>query len=324
MYQKTRNVSHFLSQGIYGTLLVCLASAPTLAQVPGPDIPPKIPSVPKWSQRPVDQFGENVPSDIDWRQLMDPPTAPPFAPNWVVADDFISDGRPITSVRWWGSYFSTAAQPVFNQDTGMFDAVIEEGYVISFHEDIPDPDGPTGPGFSMPGALLGTYIAPEFAVYKRPTEYIGWDQHPVWEYVVDLEWTHLEHAIPGLSEPDAFLETAGTIYWISITAENGHEVFINPNDPSDWQFIPTQDPVEEEHFWGWHTSPERFNDVPVDGNIAMNGPDWIYGPWNPINTFHGEGDMAFELLTPIPEPASLGLIIAGSAVMSMARRRWDS
>ncbi|MEE9297361.1 MAG: dockerin type I domain-containing protein, partial [Phycisphaerae bacterium] len=38
--------------------------------------------------------GEDYPSDLDWRDMV---------PNQVVADDFVSDGRPITSVRWWGS-----------------------------------------------------------------------------------------------------------------------------------------------------------------------------------------------------------------------------
>ncbi len=297
------------------------APAASLAQVGVPDgigIPPKIPSVPKWSQLPENQFGENVPSDFDWRLLMDPPTAPPFAPNWVVADDFRSDGRPITSVRWWGSYFDSAAEPVLSPDIDSYVAVIEEGYVISFHEDIPaDATG----AFSRPGALLGTYVAPEFAVYKKPTGMIGWDQHPVWEYIVDLEWTHLEHAIPGLSEPDAFLETAGTIYWISIAAENGHEIFVDPAFPDVWVTSPTNDPVEEEHFWGWHTSPDRFNDVPVDGSLTMIGPQWNYGQWNPIETFHGDGDMAFELLTPIPEPAGMMLLLLGVTGIGCLRRR---
>ena len=69
-------------------------------------------TVPKWTQRPFapedvipgDDMslhqGENVPSDMDWRE----PTA---LPNWVAADDFRSDGRPILTVRWWGSISTT-------------------------------------------------------------------------------------------------------------------------------------------------------------------------------------------------------------------------
>ncbi|MEE9294680.1 MAG: DUF4215 domain-containing protein, partial [Phycisphaerae bacterium] len=38
--------------------------------------------------------GEDYPSNIDWVDR---------SPNQVAADDFVSDGRPITAVRWWGS-----------------------------------------------------------------------------------------------------------------------------------------------------------------------------------------------------------------------------
>jgi hypothetical protein len=47
----------------------------------------------KWSQPPV-TVGEDIPSNIDWVD---------GDPNIDVADDFVSDGRPITAVRWWGS-----------------------------------------------------------------------------------------------------------------------------------------------------------------------------------------------------------------------------
>ncbi|MEE9297060.1 MAG: S8 family serine peptidase [Phycisphaerae bacterium] len=47
--------------------------------------------------------GEDYPSDLDW---------PDMDPNQVVADDFVSDGRPITAVRWWGSnIFKTPPDP---------------------------------------------------------------------------------------------------------------------------------------------------------------------------------------------------------------------
>ena len=39
-------------------------------------------------------LGEDIESNIDWVDM---------EPNVVVADDFTSDGRPITGVRWWGS-----------------------------------------------------------------------------------------------------------------------------------------------------------------------------------------------------------------------------
>jgi hypothetical protein len=50
--------------------------------------------------------GEDYPSDLDWGDMY---------PNQVAADDFISDGRPITAVRWWGS-IRTKAPPNIEVD----------------------------------------------------------------------------------------------------------------------------------------------------------------------------------------------------------------
>lgn len=51
------------------------------------------PQLPKFSQLPTID-GEDIPSNIDWTD---------GGPNVVAADDFVSDGRPVTGVRWWGS-----------------------------------------------------------------------------------------------------------------------------------------------------------------------------------------------------------------------------
>ncbi|MFH1109898.1 MAG: S8 family serine peptidase, partial [Planctomycetota bacterium] len=47
-----------------------------------------------------DDTGEDTASNLD-------PTD--MSPNSVVADDFVSDGRPITAVRWWGSNLSAGS-----------------------------------------------------------------------------------------------------------------------------------------------------------------------------------------------------------------------
>lgn len=61
----------------------------------------------KFSQPPTGK-GEDIPSNIDWTD---------DDPNVVVADDFISDGRPIDSVRWWGSEIAETA-PVSSASDG--------------------------------------------------------------------------------------------------------------------------------------------------------------------------------------------------------------
>jgi hypothetical protein len=47
-----------------------------------------------------DDTGEDTASNLDRTDM---------SPNTVVADDFVSDGRPITAIRWWGSNLSLGA-----------------------------------------------------------------------------------------------------------------------------------------------------------------------------------------------------------------------
>ncbi|MCP4251538.1 MAG: hypothetical protein GY778_31255, partial [bacterium] len=51
--------------------------------------------------------------------------------NKVVADDFVSDGRPIRAVRWWGSYLD----PKYAPDYPPAAPYLVDGWIISFHHD---------------------------------------------------------------------------------------------------------------------------------------------------------------------------------------------
>ena len=78
--------------------------------------------------------------DMAFRTFVDLPLTNLLQPRAIVADDFLSDGRPITAVRWWGSSFPPGyvAQP-------------PDGFVLSFFSDVPA--GPTN-AYNRPGALL--------------------------------------------------------------------------------------------------------------------------------------------------------------------------
>src|SRR6185436_19307548 len=114
---------------------------------------PSTPKIAKWEQlpgyllftnaaeNPQMQSGDR-PSDVDWITLMQSGTNL-VQPNWVIADDFLSDGRPILCVRWWGSYWPEA-QPGF-----------ENGFLLSFFSDVQA----SGNNASRPDQLLGTYVA---------------------------------------------------------------------------------------------------------------------------------------------------------------------
>jgi hypothetical protein len=251
-------------------------------------------TIPKWSQRPgyllfpaaPDMHGGNRPSDVDWTLLMQ--TTNIIQPNWVIADDFRSDGRPIISLRWWGSYF-----PGFTNG-------FEDGFAISFFSDVPGVSNQFGL-FSRPGNLLGTYLAPFSAVRVRDAFYRGWDGHEIFQYEVNLKDTCLDHAVTNLATPRAFLERSNVIYWLAITAEVGHRIIAETNRNgviTNWFEEPTHKRATN-HFWGWHTSPTNWNDASVMGNLIMSGQNWIYPPdrWRSNAVFHMERDQAFELLT---------------------------
>ncbi len=278
----------------------------------------------KFGQYPQPQMGYNRPSDMDWRLSTTPsPTVPPPLPGWAVADDFpnLRPDTPINTVRWWGSYFQPAFEPQPNA-AGGWAPVIEDGWTVSFFRDIP---APVGGGFSRPGSLLATYIAGPGAVRYAPTGQVGWDQHRVWEYSLNLKEACLDHFVPEFIDPlGQFVQRSfEQVYWISIAAENGANVIVDPS--GNWHVEHNNDPTITPHFWGWHTSPENFLDLPTGSPLIMVMPpgssdnQWVYGPWEPILPDHMGVGQAFELLV-IPSPAAISLF-GIPLLMGAARRR---
>jgi hypothetical protein len=288
----------------------------------------------KWQQLPLSSLGENIHSDIDWRLA-----TTPNGDRQAAADDFISDGRPITGVRWWGSYFNSQDQPQPDPMNQNLVPPVEEGYVVSFFQSVA--------GVAGPGPLLGTYVAPASVVDIRPTGMVGWDGHPVWEYAVDLDQTLLEHA-SDLATRESFNEQEDTEYWISIAAEDGHAINVDTGETID-----TGDPIRTAPWWGWHSTPEAVtlpafaDEAPYAANVSMDGDQWVYAPWNVAPQQHPSpnlNNLAFELLTvdggtigldgvtdtmmsfyadtdtvvAVPEPSSL-VLIAGAALLALGR-----
>lgn len=267
-------------------------------------------------------WGEDIPSDVDWHKIMQSPTIPP---NWIIADDFRDPfNTPVLTVRWWGSYVGPTFGPGPTGPVPIFGPGSEDGYLISFFKDIPaDPAG--GVPFSRPGALLGSYAMSFEKVWVEPTSYIGWDQHPIYEYKANLMDAHLDHP-SEYAGPMGFNQKAGEIYWISIVAEVGHklELVVDATGVPQWVATPTgkfaaPNPENPEgHYWGWHTSPIHFNDVATMGHLSMPGMQWEYFGWQPIQPRHELFDMAFELYT-VPEPA--GMMLFGLALLSWSGLR---
>lgn len=205
----------------------------------------------------------------------------------VVADDFQSDGRPITGFHWWGSYFEDASQV----PDSAIDRIVS--FEISFHQDCPivDPTCNNGGPYPYSTPRDGTYFS---AVVDVEEDFFGTTAggEDVYEYWLDV--TNLTG--PGFLG-GTWDEIAGTIYWVDFAWNSG-------------QF--GTDPAGD--VWGWHQSFEQNLDFAVTTAPGGSSNPHI-GPWNVLAS-----DMAFEVLT-VPEPSILALFGIGLAGMGFARKR---
>jgi hypothetical protein len=263
-----------------------------------------------------------------------------------MADDFADKfSTPVVHVKFWGSYLN---RPTFLPDPSV------KRFLISFERDVPV--GPNNP-FSRPGEPLLNQIVtldddgkltPGSGTFTEKLAFPTSVDGPIFEYNAEL---HLGKE---------FRQKANEVYWLKIVALV--ERFENlPNDQQlQWGWhnrdytlldpLASSPPavVPGEHIDGllpvggagipiWH-----FQDDAVDGfvNVAftdnpmsrimpnvsqdVRGPNNYLPPWDGpsiIGTF--SKDLAFQLYTAIPEPASITLILLGLAVgwMRAPRRR---
>jgi len=178
---------------------------------------------------------------VKWSQLPDMVGGLDYSsetkvPSIVAADFLCEDGRPISDVHFWGSYWQTGIPTPPDgspNSNGFLNAPAGgiEKFVLKWWSDVPV--GQTVP-FSHPGDLLATVeaIAYNEVFYGATTA-----GKEVWQYDVYLasnEW---------------FEQQQGQIYWLSIEA-----VMANPDKQ-----------------WGWHESKDHWND---DATQIYKGSPW--------------------------------------------------
>lgn len=291
---------------------------------------PDCTQVPKFSQLPSPDR-EDIPSNLWITQngLQNPKS--------VVMDDFRSDGRPITSLRWWGSYLNPEYVPAEFGGFGQVPYSID-GWFISFHRPL------SKLANFVPQRPLGLYFAPASAVKIIPRPDIPpCDNHPVFEYRVLLNQCCLVDSVRDVrlpttnphhcpAQPEAFYEHRCFWYQLDIQAVVG-ATWSKPTGASCCQMTLTPN-IALGDFWGWHaTQNERGIRPAIRSQVAVGTapvahpcpplsqcPDsrpWSYGPWaaaQPVCPFPHKINMAFEILTNVAQvpPPCPPLILTGA------------
>jgi hypothetical protein len=219
----------------------------------------------KWEQPPNMELGEDMLSMTSmWENL-----------NVVRADDFYSDGRPITDIHWWGSYIGWMAdQPGTETNPVLPPAGLDrvQGFNLSWHMESELPE-------CMPTTLLKRIYVDitncHEVYYGSVYQYWKGDYYEhEYQYYVDL-------MDPDILDSGAWMETNGVHYWLDIQA-----VF----DPS-WNMgtAPHQG-------WGWKITHEvtACNSM-VNSNDMRGWQDAIMPVGHPMEL--QPFDLAFELTT---------------------------
>lgn len=244
--------------------------------IDGPDVPS--PVEPKWSQPCDNIHGIDVPS---------------YAADWEterICDDFLSDGRPIVSLRWWGSYHEwEPGEESYPPPTDPNNR--PQGFFLAWMHDLAV-DNPRNPyDFSMPdtntlpiaveshslplpgyGSGLATEVTETYYTsvwHSIPTGGGFWDHKYIYETTLTNEW----------------LEKEGTIYWLGVWADYYHI----DSPPANG--------------WGWATTPIENNwqdDAVVETTWQPPWYDLLYGDFDPNHPHADESvNLAFELLTDV-------------------------
>jgi hypothetical protein len=259
-------------------------------------------------------FGPGINTDLAF-MVTSPVVVQPWPlPNKAVADDFISDGRPILALDWFGSYWDERYAPIYPS----IEPYVLDGWFISFHYAEPGEVCPPGPSAVDAPTALAVYYAPMEAVQWAGLFMADCFGHGIYLYSVSLDRCCLLCArgdprlpyLPPPGGPDGFHEVAGLRYWLSIQAVVGVK-WVKPACSYEQRILTGHLPSDltpDGHFWGWHTSPAARLDEACTGLIVDFKPYppqcWTYGEWQkqpwlcPDMPLIPPVSMAFDLYAP--------------------------
>jgi len=187
-----------------------------------------------------------------------------------LADDWqCTETGPVNEIHFWGSWFGGA--------TGTID-----GFWVTIYSDIPDPDPQDPSTWSKPGDLLWKRYFPIDQVIVRhivpdPQLWEGWHDPATGQYLYPDHDNYYQYNIINIADP--YVQEAGTIYWLAITAE--------------------VDPAGVDLKWGWKSSLVQWNDDAVYGAPICTAPD------------NGSGTVDYPVDCPLISPSQVYMIVDG-------------
>jgi hypothetical protein len=235
----------------------------------------------KWSQLPNMTLGTDMPS---WRWLYPNPASTNQA---LRADDFISDGRRITDIHWWGSYIGWQSYVYTNEFGGGLPPPLGAnrplGFELSWHAH----------GANAPGAALTNVFVPIDRCHEAYYCTLSQLGSP---YMYEHEYQYYVDLLDAELDTDPWCEQAGTQYWLNVQA-----VFTNTFIPAP----PGEGGRDSPHEgWGWKISgisPGLRLCPSVVSNLFPPSPSWhvsLLPAWHPM--WAKSHDLAFELTTDKP------------------------
>lgn len=235
-----------------------------------PPEPVAKPECPKWIQPPDCDIGVDIES---WAMQSGGAGTP------IVADDWLCDGRPITAIRWWGSYIGWQT----NTDESLPPPAGQRpvAFLVTWYTDVPS----NAFGYSEPGGVITSNVYPLAPFQSNWTGWVVEDTYCV-SRLTFIDTNVYEHEYSYyLQLTNDWNEKEPRVYWLSVQA-----VYI----------------AMPEYRWGWKTTPVvwNWND---DAVIFMGAQAWTnitYPPfgWGYVTNHPYKGqsvDMSFELLTDI-------------------------
>ena len=239
----------------------------------------------KWQQLPNMVEGTDMPS---WRydSLI---SVPPWAEITLRADDFISDGRRITDIHWWGSYIGWQSDIYADE----FDPVVAPlavnerplGFDLSWHKhDV---------NIGVPGILITNIFIPMDRCHEMYYCTIPQAGHPT--YLYEHEYQYYVDLLDEQLDTLPWNEVEGEHYWLNIQA-----VFDNRFVPAPSEGAGLISPHEG---WGWKIAGV---DEKVNLFYSVVQTNFVSGTWDVsvLPFWHMANglphDLSFELTTDQP------------------------